>query len=135
MAAYRFEEFPKWINGVVVESAAEERAHLATKADQCDPATPLVADGFPHRAENPQAVVVPHPSNLPSSAAVRMKRSRERRRNNTRVISFDISASQINALAVAGFLDPTKRDKAVEVARGVGRLMDRLARQGATAAT
>jgi hypothetical protein len=94
MAAYVFLEFPKWVGNVLVESAAEERAHL-------------LAEGV--------AVGVVQPSNAPSPAALRMQRSRERRRQGKRTIRCDISAAQIEALA--------------EVARGIGRMMDRLAHE------
>jgi hypothetical protein len=109
MAAYVFQEYPKWVGDVLVENAAEERAHL-------------LAAGV--------AVAVAQPSDVPSPAAIRMQRSRSRRREGKRTIPCDISTAQIEALAAAGFLDPAMRDVAAEVARGVGRLMDHLAGPG-----
>jgi hypothetical protein len=107
MAAYVFQEFPKWVGDVIVENAAEERALLLA-----------LAEGV--------AVAVEQPSNARSPAAMRMQRSRERRREGKRTIPCDISSTQIKALASAGFLDIGLRDDPVEVARGVGRLIDRL---------
>jgi hypothetical protein len=43
-------------------------------------------------------------------------------------IRCDISTDQIEALTDAGFIDPALRDDAAEVARGVCRSLDRLAR-------
>jgi hypothetical protein len=111
MAAYEFQEFPKWVGNVLVESAAEERALLLE-----------LAEGV--------AVAVAQPSNVPSPAAIRMQRSRERRREGKRTIPCDISTAQIEALASAGFLDRAMRDDAVEVAHGVGRMIDHLTRSG-----
>jgi hypothetical protein len=107
MAAYVFQEFPKWLGDVIVENAAEERAHLLAVA-----------------------AAVAQPSGVPSPAALRMQRSRERRREGKRTIPCDVSTAQIEALAATGFLDPALRDVAAEVARSVGRLMDRLAGSG-----
>jgi hypothetical protein len=76
------------------------------------------------------AVAVVQPSNVLSPAAIRMQRSRERRREGKRTIRCDISTAQIEALASAGFLDTALRDDPVEVARGVRRLIDRLAGSG-----
>jgi hypothetical protein len=115
MAAYVFREFPKWVGDVIVENAAEERALLLGLAEDV-------------------AVAVAQPSNVPSPAAIRMQRSRERRREGKRTIPCDISAAQIEALAAAGFLDTALRDDPVEVARSVGRLIDRLAGSGEGAA-
>lgn len=109
MGGYVFQEFPKWVGDVIVENAAEERARL-------------LAGGV--------AVAVAQPSNAPSPAAIRMRRSRERRREGKRTILCDISTTQIEALAAAGFLDTALRDDLVEVARGVRRLIDRLIGSG-----
>jgi hypothetical protein len=102
-----FQKYPKWVGDVLVQNAAEERERLSGRAEDV-------------------TVAVAQPSNAPSPAAVRMQRSRERRREGKRTILYDVSAAQIVALAGVGFLDPTLRDDAVEVARGVGRLMDQL---------
>jgi hypothetical protein len=42
------------------------------------------------------------------------------------LIRCDISKGQIEALAMAGFIDPAMRDDAAEVAMGVIRAIDRL---------
>ncbi len=57
---------------------------------------------------------------------MRMRRSRERRREGKLSIRFDISSAQIEALVSAGLIDPARQDDAVEVALGVVRLMDHL---------
>ena len=112
MAGCGFQEYPKWVGDVVVQNEAEERAQLAAMAALTDPA---------------EAMQAPPPR---SPAAIRMRRSRERRRDGKRTILCDISADQIEALALAGFIDPAKRDDAAEVARGVGRSLERLSRSG-----
>jgi hypothetical protein len=48
-------------------------------------------------------------------------------RIDKRTIRYDIAADQIAALALAGFIDPAKRDDAAEVARGVGRVLEAVA--------
>lgn len=110
MAAYVPIEYPKWIGDVVVQNAAEELAHRTALAE-------AAAAGRAEELARP-----------PSPAAVRMRRTRTRRREGMRTIRCDISAAHIEALGRAGFLDPGKRDEASEVARGVGRLMDQVAR-------
>jgi hypothetical protein len=112
MAGCGFQEYPKWVGDVVVQNEAEERAQLAATA------------ALTGAAEATQII----PSR--SRAAIRMRRSRERRRDGKRTILYDISADQIEALALAGFIDPAKRDDAAEVARGVGRSLERLTRSG-----
>ncbi len=105
-------EYPKWVDGVVVQNAAEEQAYRSRLAD----------------AEQPtlSAEVARHPS----PAGIRMRRTRERRREGKVPIRCDISAHHIDALANAGFIDPGMRDDAVEAARGVCRLLDRLTQSG-----
>jgi hypothetical protein len=107
-----FQEYPKWVRGVVVQNEAEERAQLAATA---------ALTGAAEATQTP-------PSRSP--AAIRMRLSRERRRDGKRTILYDISADQIEALALAGYIDPAKRDDAAEVARGVGRSLERLTRSG-----
>jgi hypothetical protein len=107
MAGCGFQEYPKWVGDVVAQNEAEERAHLAAVA------------ALTGSAEATQIV----PSR--SHAAIRMRRSRERRRDGKRTILYDISADQIEALALAGFIDPAIRDYTAEVAQGIGRLIDR----------
>ena len=113
-----FQEYPKYVGDVVVQNAAEELAHRAALAEAAAAA----------RAEK-----LARP---PSPAAIRMRRTRQRRREGKLPIRWDISADQIKWLAEAGFLDPAKRNDAAEVARGVGRLMDHVTQsgQGATLA-
>ncbi len=65
MAAYVFQEFPKWLGDVLVENAVEERAHL------------LAED---------VAVSVVQPSNVPSPAAIPMQRSRPLQRQGSSIL-------------------------------------------------
>ena len=112
MAGYVFQEYPKWVGSVLVQDVAEEKTL---------------------RVGMTQAAVETRPTKLarpPSAVALRMRRTRTRKKEGRRAINLDISVAQIEALAAAGFLDLAMRDDAVEVARGVGRLMDRLARSG-----
>jgi hypothetical protein len=81
MAAYVFQEFPKWVGDVLVENAAEERALL-------------LAEGV--------AVAVDQPSNVPSPAAIRMQRSRERRREGKRTILCVAPSSRRSILSTCG---------------------------------
>jgi hypothetical protein len=97
-------EYPKWVGGALVNSEAEERSFRA--------APPLVLE-----SDRPR-----------SSAAIRMQRSRRRRSEGKRAVLCDISANHIEAMVVAGFIDPARRDDATEVARGVARSLDRMAR-------
>jgi hypothetical protein len=113
LAGYVFQEFPKWVGDVLVQDAAEERALRGV----IDTTQAAVADV----------------TTSPSAAAARMRRSRERRRDGKRTIVCDISAAQIEALTAAGFLDLALQQDKIEVARGIGRLMDRLARSGLAA--
>jgi hypothetical protein len=114
LATYVFQEYPKWVGGVLVQDADEERAHLLGLAET-------------------RRAAVAQLATAPSAAAVRMRRSRERRREGQRTILCDISAAHIEALAAGGFLDLALREDTIEVARGVGRLMDRLVRSGPVA--
>ncbi len=113
MTGYVHIEYPKWVSGVLVYSAEEETALRAAPAEA---AAAIRAD----------ALVQPL-----SPAGIRMRRTRERRREGKRAILCDISAVQIEALVVAGFLDPARRDDAAEVARGVGRMLNRVAEDAA----
>jgi hypothetical protein len=105
-------EYPKWVNGVLVQNAAEEQAHRAALAEAA------------------RAAELTRP---PSPAGIRMRRSRERRREGKMSIRCDISIAQIETLTEAGFIDPSLRDDAAEVARGVARSLDRLTRSGHSA--
>jgi len=66
----------------------------------------------------------------PSPAGIRMRRTRERRREGKLSIRCDISAVQIEAMAKVGFIAPDMQDDPAEVVLGVSRLMDRLMRSG-----
>lgn len=106
MGEYVPNEFPKWVHGVVVQNAAEESAQ---------------------RAALPEAAVAAGAAELarpPSRAGIRMRRTRERRREGKLSIRVDISVRQIEALAAAGFIDPASRGDAAEVAQGIVRAMD-----------
>jgi hypothetical protein len=96
-------EYPKWVGGVLVRNAEEERALQAMLSEAAE------------------AARAAEPTRPPSPAAIRMQRTRERRRAGKMSIRCDISAAQIEALATAGFIDPAMRDDAVEVARAVCR--------------
>jgi hypothetical protein len=112
MVGYVFQEYPKWVGSVLVQDAAEEKTLRVAMA---------------------QAAVETRPTKLarpPSAVALRMRRTRTRKKEGRRAINLDISVAQVEALAAAGFLDHAMRDDAVEVARGVGRLMDGLPRSG-----
>ena len=104
MRGYMPIEYPKWIDGVIIQNAAEESAHRAALAEAADLARP------------------------PSPANIRMRRTRERRRDGKLSTQCEISSIQIEALAEAGFIEPDKQDDAAEVARGVCRTLDRLTR-------
>jgi hypothetical protein len=102
-------EYPKWVGGVLVRNADEEQAHRAL-------------------TEAVEVALAAEPTRPPSPAAIRMQRTRERRRKGKMSLRFDISAAQIEALATAGFIDPAMRDDAAEVARAVCRSLARLTR-------
>jgi hypothetical protein len=67
-------EYPKWVDGVPVRNADEERAHRAALAEAADAA---------------RAVELARPA---SSAGIRMRRTRERRREGRMSIRCDISS-------------------------------------------
>ena len=108
MAGYRFEEYPKWVNGVIVQSAAEEKEVLATLQRPTTTST------------NAKPVLPP------SSAATRMRRSRERRKEGKRAVRFDISVDQIKVLVWGGDLDAAKAGDIVAVAQAIERLLEHL---------
>ncbi len=101
-------EYPKWVDGVVVQNAAEEEALRADPTEE---------------AATAHAAVLTRP---PSPAGIRMSRIRKRRREGKLLIRCEISTIQIEALAKAGLIDPAMLDDAAEVARGVCRSLDRL---------
>jgi hypothetical protein len=106
MRSYVPIEYPKWIDGVVVQNAAEEQTLRATMPE------PAAAVGAAESAPTP------------SAAGIRMRRTRERRREGKLSIRCDVSIAQIEALALAGYIDPALRDDIGEVARGVAKAMD-----------
>ncbi len=110
-------EYPKWVNGVVVQNAAEEQAYRSSLADAEEPTL--------------STEVARHPS----PAGIRMRRTRERRREGKLSIRCEVSTVQIEAMIEAGFLDPVMRDDAAEAARGVCRLLNCLIRSGQGATT
>ena len=110
MLGYIPVEYPKWVAGVVVQNKSEEEARLTKLAE-------AAAEARAAKRARPL-----------SPAGVRMRRTRERRREGKQTIRCDISTDQIEALTKAGFIDPAKQNDRAEVARGVGRLLDGLAR-------
>ena len=105
-------EYPKWIGDVLVRNSAEESALRGTPAK-------VVA-----------AVRATELARPPSPAGLRMRRTRERRRESKLSIRCEISTVHIEALANAGFIDPAMRDDRAEVAQAVGRSLDCLSRSG-----
>jgi hypothetical protein len=69
-------------------------------------------------------IFTPEPARAPSPAAIRMRRSRKRRRDELRVIPFEIRADEINGLVMRGLLDPVARNDRDAVASALGRLFD-----------
>jgi hypothetical protein len=55
-----------------------------------------------------------------SPAGIRMRRTREWRREGRMSIRCDISAAQIEALVEAGLIDPVMRGDVAEITRGLG---------------
>jgi hypothetical protein len=74
-------EHPKWCCGVVVNNAKQEQAVRTAHA----------------------APPAPEPDHPLSPVAIRMRRTRARRREGKRVIPLDVSIAQIEALVAAGF--------------------------------
>jgi hypothetical protein len=101
-------EYPKWVNGVVVQNEGQELRLRAALAEA---------------AAATRAAELTRPR---SPAGIRMRRTRERRREGKMSIRIDISTGQIEPLAKAVLIDPDMLDDAAEVARGVCRSLDRL---------
>lgn len=108
MGGYVPIEYPKWVDGVLVQNAAEERSHRAALAKVAAVA---------RAAELVRA---------PSPAAIRMRRSRKRRRAGQRCVSFVVCDHEIEALVRNGWLDPVARNDSRAIGLALGRLMDRL---------
>jgi hypothetical protein len=102
-------EYPKWIDGVLVRNTVEE-AHRAAWAEETE------------------AIRAAERARPPSLAGIRMRRTRERRREGKLSIRSDVSLAHIEDLAQAGFIDPALQGDAAEIARGIGRLMDQVTR-------
>ena len=77
-------EYPKWVDGVVVQNAVEEQAPRGTVAKPTSSAC---------AAERVR---------LPSPASIRTRRTRERRREGGLSFRCDISFAQRETLAKAG---------------------------------
>jgi hypothetical protein len=124
-----FREFPKWVGDVLVHSREEERKIITAAAVEVPEAAPPEPE--PARPVSSATEMHPTPSlassasvRPPSSASIRMARMRDRQRNDRRVITLEVTATQIATLVQAGVLDAALRDDAAEVALGVGRLLD-----------
>ena len=107
---YAFREFPKWAEGVLVQDEAEElalRAKLSEAAVEARQADPV---------------------RMPSPAAVRIRRSRERRRAGKLIVRCGVTHDQIVAMVRAGLVTPSSKGDASEVAQGVLRLLEQLVR-------
>jgi hypothetical protein len=63
---------------------------------------------------------------IPSAAADRMRRSRERRRKGLRCIPFNVRDEEIDNLIELELLDPTHRGDRAAIARALGKLMDKI---------
>ena len=75
-------------------------------------------------AKSSSEILTPERIQRPSSAAIRMRRSRERRRDKLRVIPFEIRDTEIGGLVTRGMLDPVARNDRDAVASALGRLLD-----------
>jgi hypothetical protein len=54
-------------------------------------------------------ILTPKSARAPSPAAIRMRRSRERRHDKLRVIPFEIRDAEVGGLVTRGLLDPVAR--------------------------
>ena len=64
-----------------------------------------------------------------SSGAIRMARSRARRRNRFRCVTIEVSDREIAAFVRGGHLPPGKRDDPMAIAKAVHGLLDFVAAQ------
>jgi hypothetical protein len=99
-------EYPKWVDGVLVNNAAEEQAHRAA----------LVESAAVARATEL--------ARMPSPAAERMRLARQRQRDGIRVIPFEVRDEEIEGLVARGLLDPVARHNRNAIANALGRLFD-----------
>lgn len=132
-------EYPKWVCGELAADADEGRAIRAAAAEvmAIRPAVEMVVSAEaaplePEPARPASSAMCPTPppgtgasGRPPSSSGERMRRMRERQRGGRRAIILDVTPGQVEALVQAGHLEPAKRDDAGEIARSVGRLLDR----------
>jgi hypothetical protein len=58
-----------------------------------------------------------------SPGAIRMRRSRERRRNGVRIIPIEVKDSGIEILASKGYLRPEERDNPEAIRRALGKIL------------
>lgn len=61
-----------------------------------------------------------------SPAALRMRRSRERRKNGQRMVSIPVLDAEVDALITHGLLDPEKRTDRRAIAGALAALLDRI---------
>ena len=138
-------EYPKWVGGVVVQNAAEERAlerAASTVTIQATPSLPvkiteqmqiaalraaiigLLAAKPAGRAEPVVAVPTQKLARTTSPAAERMRLARKRRRDGLRVIPFEIRDDEIGGLVTSGLLEPVARNDLNAIAQALGKLLD-----------
>jgi hypothetical protein len=142
-------EYPKWIDGVVVQNAAEEQAHRAALERAASAVTvqaapppsgkiaePMQIDAVSARivelltakpaapAESAEEVCNPGLARPPTPAAERMRRARQRRRDGMRVIPFEVRDDEIGGLVACGLLEPVACNDPNAIARAPGRLLD-----------
>lgn len=151
MPPYQHQEYPKWVIGRVVKDAAEEAAVRALHrhgpstsvpaADGISPSPAMQQPSGRDEAERPpttadlqqmldqfmaaQARLAAKlaPSDEPSSAALRMQRSRARRKQGLRSVRLDLSDTQIDALVQRGLVNRRRRDDVEEIGRGLALLI------------
>jgi hypothetical protein len=111
-STYVFQRYPIWVDGVIVHDEAEELAHRTALAEA---------------AADARRAALAQP---PSSAALRMRRSRQRRRDGYVRVQFNITARQVEMLVAAGHIQSAAIVDATDVARGIVRLLDGLGSQG-----
>jgi hypothetical protein len=73
-------------------------------------------------------VIVP-PEKRVSRAAIRMARSRARRRRHLRCVTIEVRDREIRALIRAGDLSPERRDDPKAIAHAIHRFLDFVAEQ------
>jgi hypothetical protein len=147
MSTYVPVQYPKWVGTILVQNAAEERAHRTAlevaAAGTVQAARPPketagmsleeavrmleeeeLAATEPERAKLDMAPLTAKLAQTPSPAAERMRRSRRRRRDELRVVRFEIRDKEISGLVMRGLLDPVARNDPDAIARALGGLFD-----------